>query len=122
MKMKVTIVDDTGRRTRCSLVSMIDYIKSGGKLPPGRRLSYILVPVGYIDGPYKNRKIMDTVEVKRVFEGRHLELCVLRAKRWMRSKRFREQGGAPRHIALAMAAFSKADRKGFNEALHNAVA
>ncbi len=117
MKTKVTIIDDTGRRDSCRLISMIDFVKSGGTPPPGVRFrSHILVPI--VDR--KGRKVSEVVETKLVFKGRHLELCVLRAKRWMRSKRFRRPGGAPRHIALAMAAFSLADPKGFKKALGDA--
>ncbi len=86
MKNKVTIIDDTYRRNTC-----------------------------YVDRGTRHR-IQDVVKVKVKFEGEHLERSVRRARRWIRSDRFRRDG-APRHIARAMAAFHKVDPKGFKEAL-----
>lgn len=60
------------------------------------------------------------VHSQHEFRGRHLQIAINRAKRFMRSLRF-QGGGAPRHIALAMMAFHKADHEGFQKALAGAL-
>lgn len=94
----VTIIDDTLRRNRAELDSL-----TGWQLMKDRH----------------GKQIQDVIRVAKVLEGAHLEHAVKRARRWM-SKPGR--GGAPRHIALFMAAFHKWDQKGFAEAAQSAVA
>lgn len=113
MKKKVTIIDDTLRRNVCHPLSAemrMEYFKRFKKLPPDD----FLVPVKN----RRNQQIQETVRVKHVFKGEYLKHAVHRAKRWMRSGKF-PGTGAPRHIAIFMAAFHKADPKGF-EKLANA--
>ena len=109
MKKKVTVIDDTLRRNVCSPLTdkaRMDYFRRFKKLLPAGTL----VPM--IDR--QRRQVQETVQVKHVFEGERLKHAVHRAKRWMRSGKF-PGTGAPRHIALFMAAFYKADPKGFKE-------
>ncbi len=112
MLTKVMIVDDTFRRNgthRMTLESRRLFFKKFGRLPQtwGDQV---------LSKDRQGRQMQETVKVLRIFEGAHLENAVRRAKRWMRSPRFRRTD-TPRHIALAMAAFHKADPEGFKRAL-----
>jgi len=111
MKNKVTIIDDTFRVNRCTTITkgMNDTAIEATGNPLG--------PVGsLIPLKYKGQQVQDVVKVPVTFEGRHLEIAIRRAKRFLRSVK-RKPRGAPRHIALALAAFQKADPEGFKNAV-----
>ncbi len=98
--MKILVTDDTLRETAGVLT---------GGLRPGFR--------PFVDR--QNRKIQRHVSVTHVFEGANLERAIRRARRHIRSPRFK-RGGAPHHVALAMAAFHRADPEGFRQAVADA--
>ncbi len=113
LKKKVTIVDDTLRHNLCVKVSAemrSDFAKRGRPIPP--RVSHL---------PARDRHghtVMQEVRAIRTFEGVHLENVMKRARRWIRrQRRCGTDGKMPGHIALAMAAFRKADPAGFARAL-----
>jgi len=109
--MKVVITDDTLRRNSVQTVTQetrANFAMAGNPLPDDVKI----LPLKDRSG----RQIQETVCVDHVYEGRVLDLAVIRAKRWMRSGKF-PGTGAPHHIALAMAAFHKADPEGFNRIL-----
>lgn len=115
MKKRVTVVDDTLRANEIQVVTpqmCVDHLKKRGRpFPPGTR--FLLVK------DRQGRQVQRIVRVVHVYEGRHLEHAVRRAKRWMRGPRFSGSlTGAPRHINLAMAAFFKADPEGFRGAVN----
>lgn len=110
MVKKVTILDDTLCQNVIHVVTprMREQLAMIGQpLPDGLRFFTAKDECG--------RMIQEPVTVKRVFEGRHLEIAVKRAKRWMHNRRKTMNKRPPRHIALAMAAFHKIDPKGFDE-------
>ena len=112
MKKKVTIIDDTFRRNLMGPVTRETrdmYFKTHKKLLPD---SVKMLPLVDRQG----RKMQEKVLVKHVLEGRRLRHAITRAKRWMRSGKFPGQP-APHHIALFLAAFHKADPKGFKNAM-----
>jgi hypothetical protein len=122
--MRVTIIDDTLRANAVSEVTdeTLDEMRAAGKPIPeekfirrrdedGKLHRYLLAKDRH------GRQVQRTVHREHVFEGAHLENAVRRAKRFMRSDRFRREGRVPRHIALAMAAFHKSDPKGFESAM-----
>ena len=79
---------------------------------------------GYSQNLYRGKgpMVQDEVQTHTTVEGPALVQAIKRAKRWIASRRFGPGGGgAPRHIALKMAAFHKADPKGFKATLdaHN---
>lgn len=95
---KVVIIDDTGRENR--------------HMFRGHELRLAIDTVGH--------RMQNVVTRKVTFEGDHLDLTVKRAKRYMRSRRFRSGQPAPRHLTLAMSVFNKADREGFLAAVREA--
>ncbi len=113
--MRVTIKDDTLRRNAVIMVTpeiRANFARAGRPLANSVRF----LPA--IDR--KGRKVQETVTVVRVLEGTHLDHALRRARRFMRSRRFRTRGnGVPRHLALFMAAFHKVDPEGFKEAVHH---
>lgn len=112
MKKKVTIVDDTFRRNLMSPVTRATrdmYFEVHKKLLPD---AVKMLPVVDRQG----RKMQEKVQVRHHFEGARLRHAVTRAKRWMRSGRF-PGIRPPYHIALFLAAFHKADPKGFKNAM-----
>lgn len=111
----VTVVDDTLRRNAAQVVTpevRANYLLEHRRVLPAST-KYLLMK------DRRGRQIQETVRVQHVFEGRYLEHAVRRAKRWMRGPRFRS-GGAPHHIAMAMAAFSLAYPIDFKNALTHA--
>lgn len=111
MKTSVTIIDDTFRRNVAMPITkeMRDEAARAG-IPYPTGLKYVLVKTK-ING--RNVQKQEVVEQRITFEGRHLRTAVSRAKRWLRNRR--NDGGAPRHIAHAIAAFQLADPLGFHE-------
>lgn len=65
--------------------------------------------------PRGHKNIMSETRSLKRFEGRHLELAILRARRWI--KNARNPKDPPRHIGHAMAAFARADPEGFKRAI-----
>ncbi len=110
MKTKVKVTDDTFRRPVMlpitKEVRKIYYEKHGKLLPD----SVKMLPAVDRQG----RKVMETVRVTHVFEGRRLGHAVTRARRWIRNNR--PDVRPPHHIALFLAAFHKADPDGFKQA------
>ncbi len=108
--MKVKIIDDT---LRCHSVQEVtdqmrgDFAKAGNPIPDGTKILPLKDRLG--------RQAMETVQVEHIYEGRVLEIAITRAKRWIRSAKFADGVGAPHHIALALAAFHKADPDSFKE-------
>lgn len=102
--MRVEIVDDTGRST----------IGRADDGPTGKRMMMAQDRQG--------RRLQEKTQTVCVFEDRHLDLAVLRARRWIRNAHKRRDGirGAPKHIALKLAAFHKAYPVDFGEAMENA--
>ena len=101
-KKSVTVVDDTLRQNVCRQLNddeRLEYLRRFKKLLPGG----VLVPVK----DRRGHQVQTVIKAKKVFAGEHLRLTVKRAKRWMRSGNF-PHTGAPRHIAIAVAAFQKA--------------
>ena len=100
--MKVEIVDDTGRNTLGGI--------GAGKF--GR-------PQMMMSQDRQGRRLQDKAHTTHVFEGRRLDLAVLRARRWIRNSHKRRDGirGAPKHIALKLAAFHKAYPVSFGTAM-----
>lgn len=118
MKKKVTVIDDTLRRNACRAVPMVEFIKAGGRPPPGKTPSHVLVP---LINTKTRKRIQTTVKVERVYEGQHLVNAVHRAKRYIRSGRVRTER-APGHIHMALAAFQQADKHAFEKAMRDAMA
>jgi hypothetical protein len=58
-------------------------------------------------------KVQDVITVDRVFEGKHLENTIKRAKRFIRSKDFKNRVRPCRHVEFAMQVYNKADKEGF---------
>lgn len=110
MPNKVTIIDDTSRRNVMQEVT--PYIQQTFLLR-GLMLPEIgtLLPM-----KIKGQQVQEPVSVPHVFEGQHLQNVIRRAKHWMRSKKFMGNK-PPHHIALAMAAFSKAQPVEFHNIL-----
>lgn len=99
--MRVEIVDDTGRNTLGR--------SNGGQMMMAR--------------DRQGRRVQEKTRTVHVFEGRHLDLAVLRARRWIRNSHRRRDGirGAPKHIALKLAAFHKASPVDFGAAMQENV-
>lgn len=114
MKKSVTVLDDTCKRNAIVRVTsdLRERLRRQGRPVPNH---IMWLPAKDQFG----RQVQETVTIERVLDGAHLEHAVRRAKRWIRSKRFRipGKGGMPHHIAIFMAAFHKADPKGFELAM-----
>ena len=108
---RVVIVDDT----LCHNASVLRRDGAGFVrllMVKHNRGDTVELPVG--ERKFGHRQAQHTVRVERVLEGRHLEHALRRARRWMRRPR---RGGAPRHIALFLAALHRTDPAGFEEAM-----
>ena len=108
MKDKIRVIDDTLRANVVEVVTpqmRVDHLKKHGCLLSA---SVVLVK------DRQHRQVQRVENLEHVYEGRRLEEAVRRAKRWMRSAKF-PKIGAPHHVALAMAAFHKADPVGFRK-------
>ena len=108
MKRKVRVIDDTLRANAVEVVTpqmRVDHLKKHGRL---LLASVVLVK------DRQHRQIQRVENSEHVYEDKHLQEAVRRAKRWMRSDKF-PKVGAPHHIALAMAAFHAADPDGFRK-------
>ena len=106
--MKVEIVDDTDRNT----IGRADNSLAGRD------------PVMMMARDRQGRRLQDKAHTVHVFEGRYLDLAILRARRWIRNAHKRRLGGirnAPKHIALKLAAFHKVDPDGFKAAMQESV-
>ena len=118
IKTKVTISDDSFRLNLSTFITPAMRLKAfqeGRPLP--QNVIYLLAKDNF------GNQAQDKITNQYVYEGRMLELAILRAKRWIRSKNFGfEKSNMPRHIAKAMAAFHKADPVGFKETVSAAVA
>lgn len=70
----------------------------------------------------RGRKMQEKTRTVHVFEGQHLNNAIRRARRWMRNAHRRRDGirGAPKHIALKLAAFHKAYPVDFERAMTDA--
>lgn len=114
MKKSVTVLDDTMRRNSIVRITpdLRERLRRQGRPVPNHMM---WLPAKDKSG----RQMQETITVERVLDGAHLEHAVRRAKRWIRSKRFRTpgKGGMPHHIAIFMAAFHKADPEGFKRAM-----
>lgn len=111
--MRVTIKDDTLRANGVMVITpqMRDEAAKAGRPIPSN-VRFLLAK------DKQGRQIQKAVTVERVLEGEHLDHALRRARRYMRSRRFRRPGsGVPRHIALFMAALAKVDPEGFKRAL-----
>lgn len=91
METSVTIIDDTFRTNAVELkLGQMHLVKDN-----------------------KGRQVQNVVQSEITFKGKALMQAITRAKRHMRSKRFSLGGGVPRHIAIYMAVFHKADPEYF---------
>ena len=110
MRDRVVVQDDTYRENVVTVVT------------PWMAHNNPFLKVGSVlrtlDG--NHNQVQNTVTVEHEFEGRHLELAVRRAKRFIRANKTGKVGTAPKHIALKMAAFSLADPDGFRDAMTEA--
>lgn len=108
--MQVEVKDDTLRENACIEVTgdvREEYFKRHGTALPNH--------VRFLPIKDKNRQVQYPVTQVHVYEGRRLELAVLRAKRWFRSRTITSSPAW--HIALAVLAFKEADPEGFKLAL-----
>lgn len=111
--MRVVIKDDTLRRNAVLMITPAmreEAAKAGRPIPASTKF--------VLGKDRQGRQVQETVVVDRVLEGAHLLHAVKRAKRFIRSKGYRQRGHTPpRHIALFMAAFHKADPEAFKRAM-----
>ncbi len=111
--MQVEITDDSFRRILARQITQqmrLDARIKGIHIPDN--VHFIL------ERDRQGHKIQEKAYETYVFEGARLARAIRRAKRWIRSRRYRSVSSTPRHIALAMAAFHKADPEGFARCLH----
>lgn len=105
----VTVVDDTLYVPRVTWVTdeMRTAAQAKGKpIPPHVRYLFV---------KQHGKKILKRTPTTITFEGRHLDIAIKRAKRWIRKCTDQKPS---HHIALAMAAFHQVDPEGFKQYLH----
>lgn len=108
--MRVEVRDDTLRENAC--IEVTDAVRAQyfevHKTPLPDHVRFLPIKD-------KNRQVQYPVTQVHVYEGRRLELAILRAKRWFRSRTITSSPAW--HIALAVLAFKEADPEGFKLAL-----
>lgn len=111
MDEKIKIIDDTGFQTSMTYVSpemREAYFKTHGVPLPNS--TQFLIDRNPRTGHIIQRAIIREIE----YSGRHLELTLKRAKRWITSN-IKDLTHPPRHISHAMLVFLKADPDGFRD-------
>ncbi len=107
----ITVTDDTYRANRMRLVTPEMAIANPNLV--GHRLVSVL--------DQQRWQVQDVVHVDHEYEDRAVWNAAVRARRWIRAKTRGQLGTTPKHIALKMAVFHKADPEGFKAAMQEAV-